>query len=52
MTIEEAWNHPVWAELRSRMIQRDLPLACRNCRGTRFFSDLFTTDKIMEKDNK
>lgn len=40
MTIEDAWSHPVWVELRERMIKKDMPLACRNCRGTRFFSDM------------
>lgn len=49
MTIEEAWNYPVWAELRNRMLKKDMPLACKNCRGTRFFSDMFTKDNLGEK---
>lgn len=41
MSIEEAWNGKIMQDLRKAMIEKKMPLPCKNCRGTRFYSDRF-----------
>lgn len=41
ITIKMAWESEVITKLRKDMLEKNMPLACKNCRGTRCFSDVF-----------